>query len=107
MPEMAARPCDQLGTILDQFLGAHGKDIELRTADHKSEVLEQAADLVLEIPLDLDQQRPARQQRPDRVAMERDLYGPSRCFFSVWISEALPAGRFSLRGPRVIATFPG
>jgi hypothetical protein len=41
------------------------------------------------------------------VAMERDLYGPSRCFFSVWISEALPAGRFSLRGPRVIATFPG
>jgi hypothetical protein len=50
----------------------HGKDIELGTADHKSEVLEQAADLVLEILLGLDQQRPARQQRPDRVAMEDD-----------------------------------
>jgi hypothetical protein len=29
-----------------------------------------AADLVLEITLDLDQQRPARQQRPNRVAIE-------------------------------------
>src|SRR5437773_383164 len=61
---------DQLGTILDQFLGPHGKDIELGTADHKTEVLEEAADLVLEITLNLDQQRPARQQRPNRVAIE-------------------------------------
>src|SRR6516165_5894931 len=61
---------DQFGTILDQFLGSHGKDIELGTADHEADVLEQAADLVLEITLDLDQQRPARQQRPNRVAIE-------------------------------------
>src|SRR5258706_623543 len=61
---------DQLGTVLDQFLGPHGKDIELGTADHETDVLEQAADLVLEIALDLDQQRPARQQRPNRVAIE-------------------------------------
>src|SRR6266478_575631 len=32
--------------------------------------LEQAADLVLEITLDFDQQCPARQQRPNRVAIE-------------------------------------
>src|SRR5256886_910615 len=60
----------QLGAILDQFLGPHGKDIELGSADHETDVLEQAADLVLEIPFDLDQQRPARQQRPNRVAIE-------------------------------------
>src|SRR6266516_2146048 len=58
----------QLGTILDQFLGSHGKDIELGTAD--TDVLEQATDLVLEITLDLDQQGPARQQRPNRMAIE-------------------------------------
>src|SRR2546423_2897984 len=61
---------NQLGTILDQFLGPHRKDIELGTADHETDVLEQATDLVLEIALDLDQQRPARQQRPNRVAIE-------------------------------------
>ena len=54
---------DQLGTILDQLLGSHGKDIELGTADDKTEVLEKATDLVLEVTLDLDQQRPARQER--------------------------------------------
>src|SRR5256885_12256207 len=61
---------NQLGAILDQFLGPHRKDIELGTADHETDVLEQATDLVLEIALDLDQQRPARQQRPNRVAIE-------------------------------------
>src|SRR5262249_53765553 len=61
---------NQLRTIRDQFLGSHGKDIELGTADHETDVLEQATDLVLEIALDLDQQRPARQQRPNRVAIE-------------------------------------
>src|SRR5215831_10014077 len=61
---------DQLGAILDQFLRPHGKDIELGTADYETDILEQAADLVLEITLDLDQQRPARQQRPNRVAIE-------------------------------------
>ena len=61
---------DQLGTIRDQFLGPHGKDVELGTADHETNVLEQAADLVLKITLDLDQQRPARQQCPNRVVIE-------------------------------------
>src|SRR5258705_3461842 len=61
---------NQLGAILDQFLRPHRKDIELGTADHETDVLEQATDLVLEIALDLDQQRPARQQRPNRVAIE-------------------------------------
>src|SRR5262249_36580536 len=61
---------DQLRTILDQFLGPNSKEIELGTTDHKTEILEKAADLVLEIPFDLDQQRPARQQRPNRVAIE-------------------------------------
>src|SRR5262245_61420257 len=61
---------NQLGAILDQFLGPHGKDIEFGTADHETDVLEQATDLVLEIALDLHQQRPARQQRPNRVAIE-------------------------------------
>src|SRR5262249_42946883 len=59
---------DQLGTLLDQLLGSNGKDIELGTADHQTEALEEAADLVLEIPFDLDQQRPAGQHRPNRVA---------------------------------------
>src|SRR2546423_14012684 len=61
---------NQLGAILDQFLRPHRKDIELGAADHETDVLEQATDLVLEIALDLDQQRPARQQRPNRVAIE-------------------------------------
>ena len=52
----------QLGTIFDQPLGAHGEDIELGAADDETEVLKQATDLVLEIALDLDQQRPARQR---------------------------------------------
>ena len=60
----------QLRTALDQLLGSHGKDIELGAADDETEVLEKAADLVLEITLDLDQQCPARQQRSDRVAVE-------------------------------------
>jgi hypothetical protein len=60
----------QLGTALDQLLGSHGKDIELGTADDETKVLEKAANMVLEIALDLDQQRPAGQQRPDRVAID-------------------------------------
>src|SRR5262249_15820680 len=61
---------NQLGAILDQFLGPHRKDVELGSADYQTDVLEQATDLVLNIALDLDQQRPARQQRPNRVAIE-------------------------------------
>src|SRR6202042_2928988 len=60
----------QLRTALDQLLGSHGKDIELGTADDETEVLEKAANMVLEIALNLDQQRPAGQQRPDRVAVD-------------------------------------
>jgi Major Facilitator Superfamily len=71
----------QFGTIFDQPLGPHGEDIELGAADDETEVLKQTTDLVLEITLDLDQQRPARQQRPDRVAVEilnADLLEPAR-----------------------------
>jgi hypothetical protein len=52
----------QLRTALDQLLGSHGKDIELGTADDEAEVLQKAANMVLEITLDLDQQRPARKR---------------------------------------------
>ena len=51
----------QLRTALDQLLGSHGKDIELGTADDETEVLKKAANMVLKIALDLDQQRPAGQ----------------------------------------------
>jgi hypothetical protein len=47
----------QLRTALDQLLGSHSEDIELGTADHEAEVFEKAANTVLEIALDLDQQR--------------------------------------------------
>src|ERR1700693_4738125 len=45
----------QFGTIFDQPFGANGEDIELGAADDETKVLEQAADLVLKIALDLDQ----------------------------------------------------
>ena len=48
----------QLRATLDQLLGSHGEDIELGTTDHQTEVLKKAANMVLEIALDLDQQRP-------------------------------------------------
>jgi hypothetical protein len=54
----------QLRAPLDQLLGSHGEGIELGTADDETEVLKKAANMVLEIALDLDQQRPAGQQRP-------------------------------------------
>ena len=60
----------QIGTILDQLLGSHGEDIELGAADDKTEVLEKATDMILKITLDLDQQRPARQQCSDRMAVD-------------------------------------
>ena len=56
----------QLRAALDQLLGSHGEDIELGTADDEAEILEKAANMVLEIALDLDQ------QRPDRVAVDKD-----------------------------------
>ena len=51
----------QLRAPLDQLLGSHGEDIELGTADDETEVLKKAANMVLEIALDLDQQPPAGQ----------------------------------------------
>src|SRR6476469_10646793 len=42
------RSC-QLRTVLDQLLGSRGKDIELGTADDKTEVLQKAANMILEI----------------------------------------------------------
>src|ERR1700729_2262426 len=36
----------QLGTALDQFLGSHGKDIKLGTADDEAEIFEKAANMV-------------------------------------------------------------
>src|SRR5258705_13943442 len=60
----------QLRAPLDQLLGSHGEDIELGAADDETEVFEKAANMVLEIALDLDQQRPAGQQCPDRVTVD-------------------------------------
>ena len=51
----------QLRTALDQLLRSHDKDIELGTADDETEVLKKAANMVLKIALDLNQQRPAGQ----------------------------------------------
>ena len=42
--------------ILDQLRGTYGKHVHLCPADDEAEVLEEPADLVLEIPLDLDKQ---------------------------------------------------
>ena len=47
----------QFRTALDQLFGSHGKDIELGTADYQAEIFEKATNMVLEIALDLDQQR--------------------------------------------------
>jgi len=54
----------QRRTILDQLLDPRHEDIELGTADDETEVLEKSTDMVFEIALDLDQ------QRPDRVAAD-------------------------------------
>src|SRR5260370_30633082 len=51
-------------------MGREDKDIDVGTAEDETDVLEQAGNLVLEIALDLDQQSSARQQRPNRVAIE-------------------------------------
>jgi hypothetical protein len=41
--------------ILDKLRGTHGKHVHLCSANNEAEVLEQPTDLVLKIPLDLDQ----------------------------------------------------
>src|SRR5262249_60984798 len=60
---------DQLRTIFNQLLSSHGEDVELGSANHKTEVFEEATNLVLKIPLDLHQQRAARQQGSDRMTV--------------------------------------
>src|SRR6516162_9684463 len=68
------------GRASGQLRGAHGKHIHLCLADDKPEVLEEPADLVLNIPLDLDEQSPADKKGFDRVTVEifdADLLVPS------------------------------
>jgi hypothetical protein len=65
---------------LGQLRGAHGKHVHFCLADDKPEILEEPADLVLDIPLDLDEQSSADKQGFDRVAVEifdADLLVPS------------------------------
>jgi hypothetical protein len=58
------------GPSVGQLRGAHGKHVHLCLADDEPEVLEEPADLVLNIPLDLDEQSSADQKGFDRVAVE-------------------------------------
>jgi hypothetical protein len=63
-----------------QLRGAHRKHIHLCLADDEAGVLEEPADLVLNIPLDLDEQSPADKKGFDRVTVEifnADLLVPS------------------------------
>ncbi len=63
-----------------QLLDPAGEDSAARLADDQAEVLEQAADLVLEIALDLDQLSPAVQDRPElmtRHTLDLDLLVPT------------------------------
>ncbi len=57
------------GWALEACFGRQ-EDVEFGAADDETEILEQATDLVLEIALDLDQQRPICQQSSDRVVVE-------------------------------------
>jgi len=65
---------------LGQFRGAHGKHVHLCPADDEPKILEEPADLVLNIPLDLDEQSSADKKGSDRVTVEifdADLLVPS------------------------------
>ena len=64
---------------------------ELGTADDETKILEEAADLVLKIALDLDQQCPACQKRPNRVAIES--FGTNQ---PVCMMRAMPAASLRL-----------
>jgi hypothetical protein len=50
--------------------GTHGKYVHLCPADDEPKVLEEPADLVLNIPLDLDKQSSADKQGFDRMTVE-------------------------------------
>ena len=56
--------------ILGQLRGTHGKHVHLCAADYEPEILEETADLVLDISLDLDEQSSANEERLDRVTFE-------------------------------------
>ena len=61
-------------------MGAHGKYVHFCSANHEPKVLEEPADLVLNIPLDLDEQGSADEKGFDRMTVEvfdADLLVPS------------------------------
>ena len=60
---------------IGQLRGAHGKYVHLCPADDEPKILEEPADLVLNIPLDLDKQSSADKQGFDRD-YERSQYVP-------------------------------
>ena len=55
---------------IGQLRGAHGKYVHLCPADDEPKILEEPADLILNIPLDLDKQSSADKQGFDRMTVE-------------------------------------
>jgi hypothetical protein len=65
---------------LGQLLGARGKHVQLCPADDEPKILEEPADLVLNISLDLDEQSSADKKGLDRMTVETfdaDLFVPT------------------------------
>ena len=60
----------ELWPSLGQLRGAHGEYVHLCPADDEAEFLEEPADLVLNISLDLDEQSSADKQGLDRMTAE-------------------------------------
>src|SRR5262249_32237542 len=80
-PEQRLNRDSEFWPSLGQLRGAHGKHVHLCLADDEPEVLEEPADLVLNIPLDLDEQSSADKKGFERVAIEifdADLLVPCR-----------------------------
>ena len=67
---MGAGVAGEFWPILGQLRGTQGKHVHLCPADDEPEVLEKPADLVLEISLDLNEQRSADEEGFDRVTIE-------------------------------------
>jgi hypothetical protein len=80
VPSAAARSQRRARAAIEQIACAQREGVLFRTADDEPEVLQKAADLIFEIALDLDEQRPAGHQRLDGVAIEAltrtSLYQP-------------------------------
>jgi hypothetical protein len=71
---------NKFGPSLGQLRGAHGKHVHLCPTDDEPKILEQPADLVLKIALNLDEQSSADKEGFDRVTVEifdADLLVPS------------------------------